>query len=159
MSQRTLVAAALVAAFTTLPALATEARKPPLDLAQAIELVSQTYPGRVIAAQADPVGGDAMHYHVDLLLPNERVARFDVDARTHRIFNRLPPEETPQGTLSLVEAVKKVQSETRGRVISAEYDPSPVPHYHMNVRGRRGQLTRLDLDIETGTAALHKPRT
>jgi uncharacterized membrane protein YkoI len=158
MSPRLMIPAlALVAGIST--AFAADPPKRSLDLAQAIELIAKTYPGRVIAAQADPTGGDALHYHVDVLLANGRVAKFDVDARTQRIYNRMPPEESPETTLTLADAVKKVQSQTRGRVLSAEYDPDPRPHYHMNVRGPKGQLTRLDLDIATGKAAPHRPRT
>jgi uncharacterized membrane protein YkoI len=139
--------------------LAADAAKAPLDLTGAIELVSSTYPGRTVAAQADPTGGEGMHYHVDTLLPNGRLARFDVDARTHRIYNRLPAEEAPADALSLKDAVKTVQKQTRGRVLSAEYDPDPQPHYHMNVRLPGGQLTRMDLDLANGKAVKHAPRS
>ena len=43
----------------------------PLDLRGAIELVSNTYPGRVVAAQADTTGGEGLHFHVDTLLPHD----------------------------------------------------------------------------------------
>lgn len=65
----------------------------PLDLQGAVGLVSTTYPGRVVAAQADPV---APHYHVDLLLPHGSVVRFDVDRDTHRIDNHRPDESEPR---------------------------------------------------------------
>jgi hypothetical protein len=59
----------------------------PLDLQGAVGLISRTYPGRVVAAQADP---QAPHYHVDLLLPHGSVVRFDVDRDTHGIDNHRP---------------------------------------------------------------------
>lgn len=155
MTTRNLIAAAAFAALATVPALAAA----PLDLRGAVELVSSTYPGRVVAAQADPTGGEGLHFHVDTLLPNGRIARFDVDARTHRIFNRLPAEEAPEGGLPLADAVKKVQSQTKGRVMAAEFDPDPQPHYHMSVRLPGGQFTRLDLDLATGKAVKHMPRS
>jgi len=65
----------------------------PLDLQGAVGLVSRTYPGRVVAAHADPA---APHYHVDLLLPHGSVVRFDVDRDTHRIDNHLPDESAPR---------------------------------------------------------------
>lgn len=131
----------------------------PLDLQGAVDLVAGTYPGRVVAAQADPAGGEGLHFHVDTLLPHGRVARFDVDAGTHRIYNRLPAEEAPEGVLSLNEAVKKVGQEIRGDVVAAEFDPDPRPHYHMSVRLPGGHFTRLDLDLATGKAVKHAPRT
>ncbi len=158
MLNRKMLAATVLAAFV-IPAIAADAPRRPLDMGQAIDLINQTYPGRAIAAQADPTGGDGVHYHVDALLSNGRVAKFDVDARSHRIYNHLPPESGPDVPLSLADAVKKVQSQTRGRVLSAEYDPDPRPHYHMSVRGPKGELSRLDLDLETGKAARHVPRS
>jgi len=130
----------------------------PLDLQGAADLVAGTYPGRVVAAQADPTGGEGLHFHVDTLLPHGRVARFDVDAGTHRIYNRLPAEEAPEGVLSLNEAVKKVQQEIPGDVVAAEFDPDPQPHYHLSVRLPGGHFTRLDLDLATGKAVKHAPR-
>jgi uncharacterized membrane protein YkoI len=159
MTTRNLIAAAVFAAFATVPAIAADAAKAPLDLRGAVELVSGTYPGRVVAAQADPTGGERLHFHVDTLLPHGQIARFDVDARTHRIFNRLPAEEAPEGALTLGEAVKKVQNQTRGRVMAAEFDPDPQPHYHMSVRLPGGQFTRLDLDLASGKAVRHAPRS
>jgi hypothetical protein len=156
MKTRTLILA-LAAAFSaavTLPALAA-----PLDLQGAVDLVAGTYPGRVVAAQADPTGGEGLHFHVDTLLPHGRVARFDVDAGTHRIYNRLPAEEAPEGVLSLNEAVKKVRDEIRGDVVAAEFDPDPQPHYHVSVRLPGGHFTRLDLDLATGKAVKHMPRS
>lgn len=158
MTNRILIAAAVLAALATLPAVAAEAAAP-LDLRGAVELVSNTYPGRVVAAQADPTGGEGLHFHVDTLLPHGRIARFDVDARTHRIFNRLPAEEAPDGAMPLADAVKKVQRETKGRVMAAEFDPDPQPHYHMSVRLPGGQFTRLDMDLATGKAMKHMPRS
>lgn len=67
--------------------------KPPLDLQGAVGLVAGTYPGRVVAAHADPA---APHYHVDLLLPHGNVVRFDVDRDTHRIDNHRPDESEPR---------------------------------------------------------------
>lgn len=130
-----------------------------MSLTEAIDLIGATYPGRTIAAQADPTGGEGMHYHVDQLLPHGVVAKFDVDAHTRRIYNRLPAEEVPPGTMNFADAVKKVQAETKGRVLSVEFDPDPKPHYHVNVRTPQGHFTRLDLDLETGKAAPHRPRT
>lgn len=158
MLNRKMLAATIFAAFV-IPAIAADAPKRALDLGQAIELINQTYPGRAIAAQADPTGGDGAHYHVDMLLSNGRVAKFDVDARSHRIYNRVPPESGTDVPVSLGDAVKKVQSQTKGRVVSAEFDPDPRAHYHMNVRGPKGQLSRLDFDLETGKIARHLPRS
>jgi hypothetical protein len=161
MTNRHLIAAAAFAALATVPAVAAIAADAaaPLDLRGAIELISGTYPGRVVAAQADTTGGEGLHFHVDTLLPHGSIARFDVDARTHRIFNRLPAEEAPEGALPLADAVKKVQQHTRGRVMAAEFDPDPQPHYHMSVRLPGGQVTRLDLDLATGKAVKHTPRS
>ena len=93
---RTMTAAAVVALFAAAPAFAADAAKQqPLDIAQAMEPVAKTYPGRVIAGQTDPTGGSNIHHHVDVLLANNRVVKFDVDARSQRIYNRLPPEEAP----------------------------------------------------------------
>lgn len=158
MLNRKMLAAAVFAALV-MPAVAADAPKRPLDLGQAIELINKTYPGRAIAAQSDPTGGEGIHHHVDVLLANGRVAKFDVDARSHRIYNRLPPESGPDTPVSLADAVKKVQSQTKGRVVSAEYDPDPRPHYHMNVRGPKGEVSHLDMDLETGKTARHVPRT
>jgi hypothetical protein len=130
----------------------------PLDLQGAVDLVASTYPGRIVAAQADLTGGEGLHFHVDTLLPHGRIARFDVDADTHRIFNRLPAEVAPEGALSLNDAVKKVQQEIRGDVVAAEFDPDPRPHYHLSVRLPGGHFTRLDLDLATGKAVKHTPR-
>jgi hypothetical protein len=159
MTNRTLFAAALFAAFATLPAVAADVAKRPMTLADAVELISTTYPGRTIAAQADPTGGSGMHYHVDLLLPHGSVASFDVDARTRRISNRLAPEDVPGSKTSLSDAVKQVQALTRGHVVSAEYDPIPQPHYHMNLRTPQGGLTRVDYDLESGKPGRPRPRT
>lgn len=158
MTTRKLIAAAVFAAFATVPAIAADAPAP-LDLRGAVELISSTYPGRVVAAQADPTGGEGLHFHIDTLLPHGRIARFDVDARTRRIFNRLPAEEASEGALPLAEAVRKVQHQTRGRVMAAEFDPDPQPHYHMSVRLPGGQFTRMDLDLSTGKAGKHTPRS
>jgi hypothetical protein len=65
----------------------------PLDLKAAAALIARTYPGRVVAAQADPA---APHYHVDLLLPHGSVVRFDVDRDTHRIVNHRPDNNEPR---------------------------------------------------------------
>lgn len=162
MSTRTLIAAAALAASTSVLAVAVAADavpKGPLDLQGAVELIGATYPGRTVAAQADQTGGERLHYHVDVLLPNGRLARFDVDANTRRIYNRLPAEEAPDTALPLADAVKKIQAVTNGRVLAAEYDPDPKPHYHMSVRLPGGQLTRLDLDLASGQAAAHLPRS
>ena len=157
---RTAGAAAMVALFATLPAMAAGPANPrPLDLVQAMELVGSTYPGRVIAAQADPIGGDRSHHHVDMLLANGRVAKFDVDAVTRRIYNRLPPEEAPASPVSIGEAAKKAEARTGGRVVSAEYDPDPAPHYHVAVRLPKGKVARIDVDAASGAARTHAPRT
>jgi hypothetical protein len=65
----------------------------PLDLQGAADLVARTYPGRVVAAQADPA---APHYHVDLRLPHGTVVRFDVHRETHRIDNHQPENNDPR---------------------------------------------------------------
>jgi uncharacterized membrane protein YkoI len=147
-----------VAALLAAPAIAAEAKARPLDLAQAMDLVAKTYPGRVISGQTDASGGDRMHHHVDILLTNGRVAKFDVDAASQRIYNRLPAEDGPAAGITLEQAVLKVQKD-RGRVLSAEFDPDPAPHYHMTVRTKKGELTRLDVDVGTGEAKAHTPRT
>jgi uncharacterized membrane protein YkoI len=162
MNTRKLAAtvAAVLGLGAALPALATErVLVRPLTLAESVALVARTYPGRVVAAQADATGGDRFHHHVDLMLPNGRVAKFDVDPRTQRIANRLSPEEAPAELLPLADAMKKVQAQTAGRVLAAEYDPDPQPHYHFTVRGRRGEVTRLDFDPATGQSAPHVPRS
>lgn len=156
---RNTLAAAVFATLAAAPVLAAEAAgQKPLDLAQAMDLVAKTYPGRVIAGQTDPTGGSRAHHHVDVLLVNGRVVKFDVDARTQRIYNRLPPEEAPAMTVSLEDAVRAVQKKT-GRVLAAEYDPDPSPHYHMTVRTPKGELTRLDVDVDSGVAKPHRPRS
>ena len=155
--RNTLTALAVAGAFAG-SVVADAARAKPLDLAQAMDLVAKTYPGRVISGQTDVAGGDRTHHHVDILLTSGRVAKFDVDAKTQRIYNRLPPEEAPAAAVSLEEAVRKVQK-SRGSVLSAEFDPDPAPHYHMTVRTAKGALTRLDVDPATGLAKPHKPRT
>ena len=146
-----------VAAMFAAPLMAADAAKP-LNLAQAMDLIAKTYPGRVISGQTDAAGGDRAHHHVDILLANGRVAKFDVDAKTQRIYNRLPPEEGSAAGISLEDAVRRVQKD-RGPVLAAEFDPDPAPHYHMTVRTKNGQLTRLDVDVATGKATSHKPRT
>jgi uncharacterized membrane protein YkoI len=143
-----LSAAALCAA---LPAAA-------LDLPGAVELVARTYPGRVVAAQVDASGGESLHYHVDMVLPNSRVAHFDVDGASGRIFNRLPAEEAPQAIPTLQDAMKKVQASTQGRAVAAEFDPDPSPHYHVNVRLAGGKLARYDIDASTQAVSPHAPR-
>jgi uncharacterized membrane protein YkoI len=159
-SNRNAVAASVIAAFFALPAMATQVEaKRPMDLAQAIDLVAKTYPGRVVAGQADAIGGDRMHFHVDIVLVNGNIAKFDVDGVTQRIYNRLPPEDSAAAGLSLGEAIRKVQGKTGGRVVSAEYDPDPAPHYHVAVRTPQGKLARLDVDAATGESRTHKPRT
>lgn len=155
-----LLAAALAIA---LPAVAAENARPPagaraLDLPGAVDLIARTYPGRVVAAQADASGGDALHYHVDLLLPNERIARLDVQSATGRITNRLPPESMAAALPSLQDAVKKVEAATQGRSVAAEFDPDPAPHYHVNVRLPGGKLARYDVDVATRAVAPHAPR-
>jgi len=156
---RTAIAAAAMA-LATLPTFsANPANSRPLDLAQAMELVANTYPGRVIAGQADPVGGDRSHHHVDVLLTSGRVAKFDVDAVTHRIYNRLPPEDAPASAVSIGDAIKKVEAQTKGRVVSAEFDSDPAPHYHVAVRLAKGKVARMDVDATTGIARTHAPRT
>lgn len=157
---RSALAVAVIAILAALPAAAADAAASrPLDLAQAMELVAKTYPGRVISGQTDPVGGDRSHHHVDVLLINGRVAKFDVDARTQRIYNRLPPEESPASTVALEDAVRKLQAKTQGRVLAAEYDPDPAPHYHMTVRMPKGALARMDVDVTTGESRPHRPRS
>ena len=155
---RTTLAIAVAAAFAGSAIAADAARGKPLDLAQAMDLIAKTYPGRVIAGQTDLAGGDRAHHHVDMLLANGRVAKFDVDARSQRIYNRLPPEDGPAAAVSLEEVVRKVQK-SHGQVLAAEFDPDPAPHYHMTVRTTKGALTRLDVDPTTGVVKPHKPRT
>ena len=145
-----------LAALLSAPALGAQGTAKPLDLAGAMELIARTYPGRVISGQTDAAGGDRLHHHVDVLLANGRVAKFDVDAATQRIYNRLPPEEGATPGLSLEQAVRKMQ-QAKGPVVSAEYDPDPAPHYHMTVRSTKG-LARIDVDPATGQATPHKPR-
>ena len=159
MLRRTAIAALVATAFAA-PALAARpaAPQPEIDLGQAIELVAQEFPGRTIAAQVDPVGGESVHYHIDVLMPTGRVAKLDVDARTRKIVSRMPPEETSEGVISLGDAVRATQRSTKGRVVSAEYDPDPRPHYHMNVRLPKGKLARYDLDLETRSLAAHARR-
>jgi len=157
---RTAIAAAVAALLVTLPAMASNAAKTrPLDLVQAMDLVAKTYPGRVIAGQTDTVGGDRAHHHVDVLLVNGRVAKFDVDAVTRRIYNRLPAEDALPSEITIAEAVKKVEFDTQGRVLSAEFDPDPAPHYHVAVRLKTGKVARLDIDATTGAVRSHAPRT
>jgi uncharacterized membrane protein YkoI len=156
--ERSVLAFSVAALFTAGALAANTPKSPPLDLAQAMELIAKTYPGRVISGQTDASGGDSTHHHVDVLLANGRVAKFDVDARTQRIYNRLPPEEGPAAVVTLEQAVRKVQKD-RGRVLSAEFDPDPAPHYHMTVRTPKGELTRLDVDVATGEAKPHRRRT
>lgn len=160
MYRRIALAALVAAALGAAPAIAAKARAPQaaIDISQAIELVSQEFPGRTIAAQVDPVGGESVHYHIDVLMPTGRVARLDVDASTRKIVSRMPPEEAPADALTLGDAVKAVQKKTGGRVVSAEYDPDPQPHYHMNVRLPKGKLARYDMDLQTRALAAHKPR-
>ena len=146
------------AAFLAAPAFAADAKARPLDLAQAMDLIAKTYPGRVISGQTDASGGDRMHHHVDILLTNGRVAKFDVDAGSQRIYNRLPAEDGPAAGVSLVQAVRSVQKD-HGKVLAADFDPDPAPHYHMTVRTRKGELSRLDVDVATGEAKPHTPRT
>ena len=60
--ERSVLAFAVAALFAA-PALATNTPKSPsLDLAQAMELIAKTYPGRVISGQTDASGGDATHH-------------------------------------------------------------------------------------------------
>lgn len=73
------------------------APKAPLDLAGAAALVAKTYPGQVIAAQADARAAEAPHYHVDLALPHGDVVRFDIDRDSHRIDNH-QPENAPKAS-------------------------------------------------------------
>jgi uncharacterized membrane protein YkoI len=160
MQHTPLAALAIAAAFATTSAFAAgpHAIRGLLDLPGAVDTVIQAYPGRVIAAQLDASGGESTHYHVDVLLPNGKVAKLDVDARTRQIVSRMPPEENAAETLPLAEAIKLAQASSRGKVISAEYDPDPVPHYHMNVRLPRGAVARFDLDISTGKLERHRVR-
>lgn len=72
-----------------------DASRAPLDLDGAAALIARTYPGRVVAAQADPA---APHYHVDLRLPHGNVVRFDVDRETHRIDNHQPENGDPRSS-------------------------------------------------------------
>lgn len=155
-SIRYVAALATVAAFTSPGLLAAEAAKP-ITLVEAMELVANSFPGQVIAGQTDTVGGDRMHHHVDFMLPNGSVARFDVDAADQRIFNRQPPEPSP-ASVSIEQAVRKVE-QSKGRVVAVEFDPSPKPHYHMTVRSRVGKVSRIDVDVHTGELKPHAPRT
>ena len=103
MSRKFIVASAVAAAFTTLSAYAQCGGYPGpasatgglLALPEAVALVGSTYPGRVISAQVDNTQGDALHYHVDFALDNGHVAKFDVNARTKVIANRMPAEPVP----------------------------------------------------------------
>ncbi|HEX5129784.1 MAG TPA: PepSY domain-containing protein [Usitatibacter sp.] len=149
-------AVATVASFAAPAALAADAGKP-ITLVEAMDLVANTFPGQVIAGQTDTVGGDRMHHHVDFMLPNGSVARFDVDAADQRIFNRQPPEPSP-ASVSIEQAVRKVE-QSKGRVVAVEFDPSPTPHYHMTVLARGGKASRLDVDVHTGEIKPHAPRT
>jgi uncharacterized membrane protein YkoI len=121
-----------------------------LDLGDAAALIARTFPGRVIAAQSDATGGEALHHHVDLLLPHGAVVKLDVDARTGRIANRGVPEETPASVMPLTEALLKVKRQARGEVVAAHFDPDPSPHYHVNVRVSGSELKRYQVDAETG---------
>ena len=154
---RSTLAIAVAATFAATSFAAGAPEAAPLDLAQAMELVARTYPGRVIAGQTDASGGDRTHHHVDLVLANGRVAKFDVDAKSRRIYNRLPPEEGPAAAVPLEGAVRKVQ-QSHGKVLSAAFDPDPTPHYHMTVRTVKG-MKRIDVDVATGAVQAHKPRT
>ena len=120
------------------------------DLPAAVALVEQTFPGRVVAAQSDATGGDALHHHVDLLLPHGAVAQFEVEAGSGRILSRASSEAGSAATLALADAVGKVKQETQGDVVAAEFSPDPTPHYKVNVRTTRGELKRLAVDLETG---------
>jgi uncharacterized membrane protein YkoI len=116
-----------------------------LDLGEAVALIESTFPGRVIAAQCDSTGGDALHHHVDMQLPNGAVARFDVDGRTGRIVNRpIPEESTPP--FGLQQVVSHVRQQMPGEIVAAEFDPDPRPHYHVNMRLPDGRLAKLELD-------------
>jgi len=161
MLRTPLTALAMAVAFAAAPAFGSGKHAPrgALDLPAAIEIVTQAYPGRVIAAQVDPSGGDSRHFHVDVLLPNGKVAKLDVDARSRRIASRLPPDDSAPDTLSLAEAVKIAQKTSRGHVVSAEYDPDPKPHYHMNVSLPGGVIARYDLDIATGKLEPRRARS
>lgn len=128
----------------------------PLDLPGAVALIARTYPGRVVAAQADANGGDALHYHVDLLLPNDRIAHLDVDSVSGRIFNRLPPEEMPASAPAMQDVLKKVEAKTSGRAVAAEYDADPQPHYHVNVRLPGGKLAHYDVEASTQSISDHR---
>lgn len=164
MLQKSVLRAAFAAATAaTLPAFAGEVPAPanaarPLDLPGAVDLVGRTYPGRVIAAQADASGGESLHYHVDLLLPNSRVARLDVDSATGRIFNRIAPEEMPAAAPAMQDVLRHVEATTKGRVVSAEFDPDPTPHFHVNLRMPGGKLARYDVDAATQAISPHARR-
>lgn len=157
-SRRNKIALSFVAAWLAAAACTAEAKDRPLDLAQAMDLIAKTYPGRVISGQTDASGGDRLHHHVDILLTNGRVAKFDIDATSQRIYNRLPPEDAPAAAITMEQAVRKVQKD-RGTVLAAEFDPDPAPHYHMTVREKKGVVSRLDVDVATGEAKPHRPRT
>ena len=155
-ARRYIVAIATITAFAAPGVLAADAAKP-ITLVEAMELVANSFPGQVIAGQTDTVGGDRTHHHVDFMLPNGSVARFDVDAATQRIFNRQPPEPSP-ASVSIEQAVRNVER-SEGRVVAVEFDPSPTPHYHMTVRSRLGKLSRFDVDVHNGEIKQHLPRT
>lgn len=157
MSSRIARSLLLAAAFAMPAAAAPVRARPPLDLAQAIEFVARDYPGQAIAAQVDPVAGDSVHYHVDVLFPTGKMARLDVDSRTRLIVSRMPPED-PVGAPPLVDAVRAVEARSRGRVVFAEIDLDPRPHYHMNVRFRSGKTARYDFEFETRKVLLHPLR-
>lgn len=155
MFRKTALSLLLAAAFAA-PAADAPAHRAthPLDIAQAIELVARDYPGQAIAAQVDPVAGDSVHYHVDVLFPTGKMARLDVDSRTRLIVSRMPPED-PVGAPPLVDAVRAVEARSRGRVVFAEIDLAPRPHYHMNVRLRSGRIARYDFEFETRHVVVH----
>jgi hypothetical protein len=155
-ARRYVLGVAVVTAFAAPGVLAAETAKP-IAIVEAMELVANSFPGQVIAGQTDTVGGERLHHHVDFMLPNGSVARFDVDAANQRIYNRQPPEPSP-ASVSMQQAVRKVQ-QSRGQVVAVEFDPSPTPHYHMTVRSRLGKLSRLDVDVHTGDIKPHMPRS
>jgi hypothetical protein len=66
----------------------------------------------------------------------------------------MPPED-PAGAPPLVDAVRAVEAMSRGRVVFAEIDLEPRPHYHMNVRLRSGKRARYDFEFETRKVVLH----
>ena len=150
-----LIPAAIILALT--PAIAAEPKG--VDLASAIEEVTATYRGSVVSAQTDPIGGDTMHYHVDLLLPDGSLAKFEFDPKTQRVSKRMDAQMEAAPGAGLADAMKKVQAQTKGTVVSAEFHAKPKPHYHMNIAMTGNGFARVNYDIESGKIERRKPHS